>query len=91
MKNKIIKVNDLMQKNYSYELIEEEGKNLDENFKPELTPKEMLELGVFGGVYMRDCKKEFHIQNSEKRWFEGRHLKIPTRCKHCRENRKNNQ
>lgn len=52
-------VNDLMQKNYSYYLKEKTGKNFDPRFKPELTPKQMLELGVFGGVYMRDCKKEF--------------------------------
>lgn len=58
MKKKII-VNDKMQKNYSYDLIEPIGKNFDKEFSPELTPKQMLELGVFGGVYMRDCKKEF--------------------------------
>lgn len=59
MKRKIIVVNDLMQNNYSYELVEAEGANFDHLFKPELTPKEMLELGVFGGKYMTDCKKEF--------------------------------
>lgn len=58
MKTKII-VNDKMQKNYSYELTESIGKNFDSEFKPELTPKQMLSLGIFGGVYMRDCKKEF--------------------------------
>ncbi len=59
MKKKIIKVNDRMQKNFSYELTEPAGKNFDPRFKPELTPKQMLALGVFGGVYMRDCVKEF--------------------------------
>lgn len=58
MKKKII-VNDRMQKNYVYYLTEPTGKNFDPNFKPELTPKQMLELGVFGGKYMTDCKKEF--------------------------------
>jgi hypothetical protein len=52
-------VNDKMQKNYSYTLSEPMGKNFDTSFKPELSPKEMLELGVFGGKYMTDCKKEF--------------------------------
>ncbi|MFA5856601.1 MAG: hypothetical protein WC867_04535 [Candidatus Pacearchaeota archaeon] len=56
---KIITVNDKMQKNYKYKLVEPIGKNFDYNFKPELTPKQMLEMGVFGGKYMTDCKKEF--------------------------------
>ena len=56
---KTVIVSDLMQKNYRYELIEPVGKNYDVEFKPELTPKEMLELGVFGGKYMTDCKREF--------------------------------
>lgn len=59
MKNKTIVVNDKMQKNYRYVLSEPIGKNFQVDFKPELTPKEMLEMGVFGGRYMRDCKKEF--------------------------------
>jgi len=58
-KKKIIIVNDLMQKNYRYELSEPEGRNFDKDFKPDLTPKQMLALGVFGGKYMTDCKKEF--------------------------------
>lgn len=48
-----------MQKNYRYELSEPEGRNFDKDFKPDLTPKQMLALGVFGGKYMTDCKKEF--------------------------------
>ncbi len=58
-KNKRIFVSDKMQKNYSYELVQPMGKNFDLKFKPDLTPKQMLALGVFGGRYMRDCKKEF--------------------------------
>ena len=59
MNSKIVIVNDKMQKGYKYCLVEPIGKNFDPEFKPELTPKEMLELGVFGGKYMTDCKKEF--------------------------------
>lgn len=52
-------VNDKMQKGYVYYLSEPVGKNFDPSFAPELTPKQMLTLGVFGGRYLRDCKKEF--------------------------------
>ncbi len=63
---KKIVVNDKMQKGYVYELTEPTGKNFDTKFKPELTPKEMLSMGVFGGRYMRDCQQEF-----PKDWFGG--------------------
>lgn len=56
---KKITVNDLMQSGYSYLLTEPEGKNFDPEFRPDLTPKEMLALGVFGGKYMTDCRDEF--------------------------------
>jgi hypothetical protein len=59
MTKKIIIVNDKMQKNFRYELSEPAGKNFHSEFKPELTPKEMLALGIFGGKYMNDCRKEF--------------------------------
>lgn len=58
MRKKIV-VTDKMQKRCSYVLTEPIGKHFDPRFKPELTPKQMLALGVFGGVYMRDCIKEF--------------------------------
>lgn len=62
---KIVKVSDMMQSDYSYQCVEPEGKNFDADFKPDLTPKEMLELGVFGGKYMTDCKNEFPVE-----WFK---------------------
>ncbi len=49
---KKITVNDKMQSNYSYLLTEPMGKNFDPRFKPELTPKEMLAMGIFCGRYM---------------------------------------
>lgn len=54
-----ITVHDKMQKNYRYLCVEPMGKNFAVVFEPELTPKQMLALGVFGGKYMTDCKKEF--------------------------------
>ncbi len=56
---KKVVVNDKMQKNYVYELTQPMGKNFHPDFKPELTPKQMLKLGVFGGKYMTDCQNEF--------------------------------
>ncbi len=53
-----VHVEDLMQ-TADYVLSEPEGKNFDPRFAPDLTPKEMLELGVFGGKYMTDCRGEF--------------------------------
>ena len=58
-KLKKIVVNDKMQQDYTYILQEPIGENFDIDFKPELTPKEMLALGVFGGKYMTDCINEF--------------------------------
>jgi len=55
----IVIVNDKMQSNYQYELTEPAGRNFNVEFKPELTPREMLELGIFGGKYMTDCREEF--------------------------------
>jgi hypothetical protein len=65
----IIKVNDKFQKNYHYLLVEEEGINFDEEFQPELTPAQMLELGVFGGRYLNSCRDEF-----PKQWFKNAKL-----------------
>lgn len=61
---KIIKVNDKMQSGYIYALTAKTGRDFAPDFKPELTPKEMLELGVFEGHYLTDCQNEF-----PKDWF----------------------
>ena len=60
-----------MQKGYVYELTEPIGKNFNDIFMPELTPKEMLELGVFGGKYLNDCKNEFPTE-----WFVNAKLSV---------------
>ncbi len=62
---KEVVVNNKMQKGYRYERVEPMGKNFDPEFKPDLSPKEMLELGVFGGKYMTDTKDEY-----PKDWFK---------------------
>lgn len=65
-----IVVNDRMQKDYEYELVEPMGEEApdfnDENFKPELTPEEMLQEGVFEGKYLNDCQEEL-----PKEWFDN--------------------
>lgn len=50
---------------YSYTLAEEPGA-LSADFKPELSPAEMLMLGVFEGAYLNDCYREFPAE-----WFLG--------------------
>lgn len=58
-KGSIITVNDKMQSGYSYLLTQEQGQNFPPDFTPELTPAQMLEMGVFEGHYMTDCTAEF--------------------------------
>jgi len=59
MKKQRVLVNDRMQRNYVYWRTAPPGRGFHPDFRPELTPKQMLELGVFGGKYMTDCRKEF--------------------------------
>lgn len=66
---KTITVNDRMQQGYFYELTEPAGENFHPDFRPELTPKELLALGIFGGKYMTDCQAEFPAD-----WFENAKL-----------------
>jgi len=57
--NKHITVNDRMQRGYTYVLTAPIGRGFHADFEPDLSPRQMLELGVFGGKYMTDCTKEF--------------------------------
>jgi hypothetical protein len=72
MLNKLIVVNDSMQSDYQYYLTAEEG-DLPSNFRPNVTPMQALELGIFGGLYMRDCVDEF------PNWFAKAKLCTGTR------------
>ncbi len=64
-----VTVFDKMQKGYSYELVAPIGKEFAEDFRPHYTPAEMLEMGVFEGKYMNDCRDEFPAS-----WFENAQL-----------------
>jgi hypothetical protein len=64
MKKKVI-VSNKMQKRYTYWRTEPVGKNFDPEFKPEIIPQEMLELGVFGGKYFGDKPSEY-----PKKWWK---------------------
>ena len=69
MTGRRIVVNDKMQRGYRYTLSSPTGRGFDSRFQPELTPKEMLRLGVFGGKYMTDTTREF-----PESWFAGAKL-----------------
>ena len=64
-----IVVNDRMQQDYVYDCFEAEGRNFAPDFSPELTPKQMLAVGVFGGKYLNDCRAEYPAD-----WFESAKL-----------------
>ena len=53
-----------MQQGYAYELSEPMGQNFAPEFKPELSPQQILEYGAFEGKYMTDCQAEF-----PREWF----------------------
>ena len=68
-----VTVNDRMQRNYRYECTAPVGLGFDPEFRPELTPPELLRLGVFDGKYMTDSRGEF-----PSAWFREAKLS-PTR------------
>jgi len=62
---KFVVVADRMQSGYRYELLRPMGRGFHVDFKPQLTPRQMLRIGVFGGKYMTDCTGEFPAS-----WFK---------------------
>ncbi len=66
---KLVSVDDMMQHGYEYVLVSPGGSDFATGFEPELTPEEMLRLGVFGGKYLTDCRDEF-----PDRWYEHARL-----------------
>jgi DNA-binding protein H-NS len=72
----VVVVDDRMQTGYSYLLTEPMGRNFDPEFRPELTPKQMLALGVFCGNDMTDCQKEFPAG-----WFA--HARLSRQGRYC--------
>jgi hypothetical protein len=69
MSRRIVVVNDKMQKGYRYARSAPVGRNFDPEFVPDLTPRQMLRLGVFCGKYMTDTRAEFPPS-----WFAGAKL-----------------
>ncbi len=73
MTKRTVTVDDRMQQGYRYELVSPAGGNFDPQFRPDLTPADMLRLGVFGGKYMTDCQNEF-----PRSWFTDARLATGT-------------
>ncbi len=69
MRKRTVIVNDKMQAGYRYVRSAPAGRNFDPEFRPDLSPRQMLRLGVFCGKYMTDERKEF-----PESWFTGARL-----------------
>ncbi len=69
-------VNDRMQQGYRYRRTARAGEDFDPAFAPELSPAEMLALGVFCGKYLTDCRDEFPAS-----WFA--HARLATGARDC--------
>ena len=64
-----IRVDDRMQQGYVYRLEAPEGEVRAEGFDPWCGPAKMLEMGVFEGKYLNDCRDEF-----PEEWFRTARL-----------------
>jgi len=78
MRKRTVTVNDKMQEGYRYVLTAAPGRSFDPEFKPQLTPAQMLKLGIFGGKYMTDCRHEF-----PRSWFARAKLSPERRDRRC--------
>ena len=74
----LIEVDDTMQTGYRYTLSAPLGDAHSEVFQPFLSPKEMLEMGVFEGKYCNDCTNEL-----PEDWFQNAKISAQpeARCK----------
>lgn len=68
-KPRTVRVSDNIQRDYTYTCTAPIGQEFDPVFTPDLTPQQMLELGVFGGNYLNDCQAEFPAE-----WFSKARL-----------------
>ena len=55
----------------SYRITARPGRDFASGFEPQLSPREMLRLGVFGGCYMTSCATEYPSS-----WFQ--HARLAT-------------
>ena len=76
MPTRIVVVNDRMQQGYQYECVAPIGRGFDAGFTPELTPRDVLRLGVFCGKYMTDTRDEFPAN-----WFT--HARLASNRRDC--------
>jgi hypothetical protein len=73
---RVVTVNDKMQNGYRYQCLAPVGRTFAPDFRPELTPAQMLRLGVFCGKYLTDCQREFPAS-----WFKS--AKLSPRGRNC--------
>jgi len=69
---KTVHVNEAYQTGYSYTLTCKSGEDFNPDFEPQLTPKQMLQLGIFSGNYFNEVPQEFPAD-----WFKGVTLVAP--------------
>lgn len=63
---KTVTVADRMQTRYRYRLTARRGRDFDPGFRPQVSPRRMLQLGVFEGKYLNDCVLEL-----PREWYAG--------------------